>query len=225
MVLIRTTHKITFTILATDQISNHFGAVMREGKAKVLSKSEFTQLLHIVAAGPHAERNIAIIMMGFGLGLRVGEIATLQIEDVLNEDNSLRDHFQIKRINSKTNQNRDVYLSNPKVRRALRAYIDYRRNNDPVVMVPTSPLFRSQKGSGFTPNSMQQLLKRLYRRAGLPDTVKSHSARRSFATKLLANGVDIKSVSLLMGHANITQTADYVESNPHVLRAAVIHAI
>lgn len=198
---------------------------MREGKAKVLTDTELSRLLKIISVDNHAERNTAIVMMSFGLGLRIGEIATLEIQDVLNEDNSIKDHFQIKRANSKTNQNREVFLSNQKVRRALRAYIDYRCDHDRVAMVPSSPLFRSQKGGAFTPNTMQQLMKRLFRRAGLPETTSSHSGRRSFATKLISHGTDIKSVSVLMGHKSISQTAAYCTSNPDTLRLAASRAV
>ncbi|OEJ64572.1 tyrosine-type recombinase/integrase [Magnetovibrio blakemorei] len=198
---------------------------MREGKAKVLSEQEFTRLLRVISVEQHAERNTAIIMMSFGLGLRVGEISTLIVGDVLNQNNAIRDHFQIRRANSKTNQNREVFLSNPKIQRALRTYLDWRRDHDPVAITQTSPLFRSQKGGAFTPNSLQQMMKRIFRRAGLPESVSSHSGRRSFATKLITGGIDIKSVSVLMGHRNISQTSEYCQSNPDVLRSAVVRAI
>ncbi len=64
---------------------------------------------------------------------------------------------------------------------------------------------------------MQMLFKRLYIRAGLPDA-SSHSGRRTFATALIEQGVDIKAVSSLMGHASVTMTAQYVQENPIRLR-------
>ncbi|MBF0093884.1 MAG: site-specific integrase, partial [Alphaproteobacteria bacterium] len=172
----------------------------------------------------HAVRNTAILMMTFGLGLRIGEVASLRVGDVLGNDGELREVFNITKARSKTNQNREVYLTNPKVRRAVMAYLDERRRQGDTLS-PGSHLFQSQKGGGFTANSLQQTVKRLFRKAGLPDSVKSHSGRRGFATKLIASGVDIKSVSVLMGHANISQTAQYAEANPHTLRQVAAGAI
>ena len=58
-----------------------------------------------------------------------------------------------------------------------------------------------------------QLFSQLYKQAGIIGA-SSHSGRRSFATKLIERGVDIKAVSRLMGHASISMTAQYVEDNP-----------
>lgn len=121
---------------------------MIEGKARVLTDAEFNRLIRITAAERHGLRNTAILMMSFGLGLRVAELASLTINDVVNADGSIKDHFQIMRVNSKNKRNREVFLSNSKVRKSLKAYLDDRRHNSDVVMVAGSPLFRSQKAPG-----------------------------------------------------------------------------
>jgi integrase/recombinase XerD len=79
------------------------------------------------------------------------------------------------------------------------------------------PLFVSQKGGAFTPNTIQQLLHRLHARAGIIGG-RSHSGRRWFATELISKGVDIKVVSVLMGHSSVAMTAQYAEDNPQRLR-------
>lgn len=191
---------------------------MREGKAAVLSEQELSRLFKIIKTERHAVRNLAIISMSFGLGLRIGEIATLRVSDVLDERGDLRDHFQIKKINSKTNKNREVFLTNPRVRRSLEKYLQQRRDLEGVAFNTSSHLFKSQKGASFTPNTLQQLVKRLFRRAGLPESASSHSGRRGFATSLISAGVDLKSVSVLMGHSNVNQTAQYAQENPDVLK-------
>lgn len=191
---------------------------MREGKAKVLSSEEFARLMRVVAVEMYPLRNSAVMMLSFGLGLRVGEIASLRIIDVMADDGTIREHFQIKKRNSKTRQNREVFLSNAKVRKSLMVYLDHRRDGDGVAFNMNAPLFKSQKGLPFTGNSLQQVMKRLFRKAGLPEQVSSHSGRRGFATKLISSGVDIKSVSVLMGHSNISQTASYAETNPVMLQ-------
>jgi integrase/recombinase XerD len=83
-----------------------------------------------------------------------------------------------------------------------------------------SPLFKSQKGGSFSPNTMQQLLRRLHDRAGIVGG-RSHSGRRWFATELISKGIDIKAVSTLMGHSTVAMTARYAEDNPQRLRRIV----
>jgi integrase/recombinase XerD len=64
---------------------------------------------------------------------------------------------------------------------------------------------------------MQQLFHRLYKAAGVSGA-RSHSGRRWFATELISKGIDIKSVSVLMGHSSVAMTARYAEDNPQRLR-------
>jgi integrase/recombinase XerD len=77
---------------------------------------------------------------------------------------------------------------------ALPAYLDFRRQDRRCVVAPVSPLFLSNKGNRFTPNSLQQMFKRLYIRAGL-EGASSYSERRTFATRLSGKGIDIQAVS------------------------------
>lgn len=199
---------------------------MIEDKAKVLTKEEFKQVINVTAAGRHGLRGVAMLYISFGLGLRVAEVAAMNVRDVMNDDGTIRDHFQISRATAKNNRNREVFLSNTKVRKAIKEYLDYRRENEAVAIVPTSPLFRSQKGGRFTAHSLQLVMKRIYRKAGMPETVSSHSARRTFATKLLSEqNVDIRTVQELLGHANISQTAVYCDTNPDTMKSVVSRVI
>ncbi|WP_419798854.1 MAG: tyrosine-type recombinase/integrase [Terasakiella sp.] len=193
----------------------------REGKAKVLTDAEFERLMKITAVEAHAARNTAILMCLFGLGLRVNEVSSLRICDVMNADGEIRQQFQIKIANSKTKRNREVFLSNLHVRRAIQNYIDYRRATEGPDLNPNAFLFRSQKGSGFSGNTMQQLVKNLFIKSGLPDTTSSHSGRRTFATRLINSGVGLKNLSTLMGHATVNQSAEYADSNPMILERIV----
>lgn len=198
---------------------------MREGQAATLSPEQFRQILRVSDTQLYATRNRAILYCSFGLGFRCHEIATLTFGQIVDDSGQLRDHFQIFKRHSKTNRNRDVYLTNTKVRRALQDHVDDCRQMNGGTVNMNSVVFRTQKNLAFTGNTLQQMLKRLFVKAGMPDTVKSHSGRRTFATTLIENGTDIKSVALLMGHANVSQTAQYVESNPNVLRQIASKAI
>jgi len=189
----------------------------REGKAKVLSEAEFKRMLEVLAGELHATRNTAMLYLSFGLGLRVKELAALSIVDIIDVNGHLREEINLLRRMTKGGKQRHVYLTNHQVRAALQAYLNIRRQDRRHAVAPGSPLFLSNKGSRFSPNSLQQVFKRLYRQAGI-DGASSHSGRRTFATRLIEKGIDIKAVSRLMGHSTVAMTAEYVEDNPARLK-------
>lgn len=189
----------------------------REGKARVLSETEFKRVLKVAGTDRHAARNVALLLVSFGLGLRVKEIGALSVADVLDGEGQLRTEVNLQRRMTKGYKQRHAYLSNPRVRQALQNYLEERRQDPRRVFAPGSALFLSNKGSRFTPNSLQQVFTQLYKQAGI-EGASSHSGRRTFATRLIEKGVDIKAVSRLMGHATVAMTAEYVEDNPERLR-------
>jgi integrase/recombinase XerD len=186
---------------------------MREGQAKVLSETEFRRVVTIVKKKAHSKRNIALLYCSFGLGLRAKEMASLKVHHVLGVDDNLLEEINLDSSMTKGKKQRHVFLTNQKVITAFQDYLDYRKKCEGILFNTESPLFRSQKGNSFTPNSLQQLFHRMYLDARLQGA-SSHSGRRTFATTLIEKGVDIKAVSKLMGHASVTMTAQYVEDNP-----------
>jgi integrase/recombinase XerD len=186
---------------------------VREGQAKVLTESEFRRVVNAMKKEAHAKRNVALLYCSFGLGLRAKEMASLRIRHVLGADGELVDEINLDGSMTKGNKQRHAYLTNPKVVDAIREYLNERRKGEGILFNFDSPLFRSQKGGQFSPNTLQQLFRRMYGKARLQGA-SSHSGRRTFATTLIEKGVDIKAVSTLMGHASIGMTARYVEDNP-----------
>lgn len=184
----------------------------KEGKAKVLTPEEFKRLLIVANIGQFPERNLAIIYCSFSLGLRVKEIASLTIGDLADEKLKLLDEINLKRAMTKGEKQRHVYMSNKKVRAALQSYLDSLETPK-----PHHPLFQTQKKSRFTPNVLQIWFKKLYDKAGIVGA-SSHSGRRTFITRLIEQGIDIKAVSRLAGHSNISTTAIYVDDNPEKLK-------
>ncbi|MCZ4786751.1 site-specific integrase [Legionella pneumophila] len=184
----------------------------REGKAKVLSEAEFKLLLLVAKEGNFSARNLAIIYCSFGLGLRAKEIASLTIADVANSNYQLFDELSLKRSMTKGEKQRHVYLTHKKIREVLQAYL-----NTLDGMSRSKSLFQTQRKSRFTANTLQKWFKSLYDKAGIHGA-SSHSGRRTFITRLIEQGADIKAVSRLAGHANIVTTAIYVEDNPERLK-------
>ena len=188
------------------------------GKARVPSEAELKRLFGVTrAATAHATRNAAVLAMSYKLGLRAKEIASLTVRDVLDNQGRLREECELSATMTKGGKPRLAYLTNPAVRTALKNYLDERRRREDVLFNAEAPLFKSQKGGPFSPNTMQQLLHRLHQRAGIVGG-RSHSGRRWFATELISKGVDLKAVATLMGHRSISMTAQYAEDNPQRLR-------
>ena len=178
----------------------------REGQAKVLTEDELKRVYAVAASGRHCSRDISILDFSFRLGLRVKEISSLMTKDILDGNGKIRDSFHLNAHQAKGDKGRTIYLTNKKLRKNLELYLAEREDDT------NRHLFKSQK-TAFTPNTMQMLIKRLYDKAGIKGA-KSHSGRRTFATRLIEAGYDIKSVSVLMGHANIQTTSRYISENP-----------
>lgn len=184
----------------------------REGKAKVLSEAEFKLVLLVAKEGNLSTRNTALVYCSFGLGLRAKEIASLTIADVANSDYQLLDELCLKRSMTKGEKQRHAYLTHRKIREVLQTHLNGLKG-----MPQHMPLFQTQRKSRFTGNTLQQWFKSLYDKAGIHGA-SSHSGRRTFITRLIEQGADIKAVSRLAGHANIVTTAIYVEDNPERLK-------
>ncbi len=184
----------------------------REGKAKILSETEFKLLLLAAEEGRFSVRNIALVYCSFGLGLRAKEIAALTIKDVTNNNYQLLDEIYLMRFMTKGDKQRQVYLAHKKIREALQAHLNEIKN------IPrTKALFQTQRKNSFNANTLQKWFRALYDKAGIHEA-SSHSGRRTFITRLIEQGADIKAVSHLAGHSNTVTTGIYVKDNPERLK-------
>lgn len=147
-------------------------------------------------------RDTAILEMLFSCGLRVSELCGLE-RDQINLD---RDEFSVR---GKGDKVRLVFLSDD-AKTALRAYLAERNDGSSWLFV-RAPRGTNITGSEepLTPRSVQRLIEYYAKAAGIPHRVTPHTLRHSFATDLLANGADIRSVQTMLGHASITTTQVY----------------
>jgi integrase/recombinase XerD len=189
----------------------------KEGKSRVLNESEFKRLLIIAKNSPFAFRNVAMIYCSFGLGLRVKEISSLKVSDVVDSQFNILDEINLHRSMTKGEKQRHAYITNPKLVLALKQHIDDMREKENSLFTIESWLFKTQRGSRFQPDVLQKWFRKLYDQTGLVGA-SSHSGRRTFITRLIEQGVDIKAVSRLAGHASIVTTAAYVDDNPDRLK-------
>ena len=134
-------------------------------------------------------RDKAILELFFSTGLRISELCNLKIDDV----NLKRDEFSVR---GKGGKIRVVFLSN-RAKDAIKKYLEKRGEID------------NDKLFSVTPRSIQRMIKKYAIVAGISKKVTPHVLRHSFATDLLQNGADLRSVQAMLGHANISTTKIY----------------
>jgi len=188
-------------------------------QAKVLTANEMKRLLAVVAQERHADRNRLILMLSYLAGLRVGEIASLRIGDVVDRDGNVKDVVYLNPAQTKGAFHRTVFL-NAKLRKELERYVKSLSALPAPLTTPDQPLIRSQKGGPFSANSLCQLFSHLYRKAGI-EGASSHSGRRSFITKLAHSAVSAKVIMELAGHRHLATTQRYIDVNDEMKRSAV----
>ena len=184
------------------------------GKSRVLTSSEFKRVVKMQQTNKYAIRNICCLYISYFLGLRAKEIASLCIGSFVDTSGNLKKEVLLKRKMTKNSVQRRCYLTNDKLKKVVTQYLDYRKNTNTYHL--DAPLILSQKRCAFTPDTMQKLFARMYRAVGL-DGASSHSGRRTFATKLIENGVAITNVQKLLGHKNVQTTTLYIQENPMLL--------
>ncbi|APV37757.1 tyrosine-type recombinase/integrase [Acinetobacter soli] len=185
----------------------------KDGAAPYVSEDELDITLSALK-GLNSLRNQCIILCSHFMGLRAQELAWLVIGDVYDINrNIIKETIRLTSSITKGEKFREVYLVNPKLKELLLEYILTHRPKD-----NNAPLFLSQKGGSFSPDTMQKLIAREYKKAGINAT--SHSGRRSFATNLIRRNVDIHAVQQLMGHTSILTTQKYFQTDPNLLKEA-----
>jgi integrase/recombinase XerD len=183
-------------------------------QAQVLTEKDTKRVLALIARKSFAARNRCMLQLSWLSGMRVGEIAALSVDDLVDADGNVRSQIQLKAEQTKGDAARTVLLNAP-AQTELSIYLRTLRQPK-----PTDPLFRSRVAKRFSANSLCQVFLRIYDQAGL-DKATSHSGRRTFITTLAHKGVNVRVLAALAGHRSIATTQRYIELNDNVLRAAV----
>lgn len=156
------------------------------------------------------KRDQAILELLFSTGLRVSELCGLSIDDV----DLTRDEFSVRGKGEKV---RVVFLSDG-ARIALQNYLKSRKDMDDAMFVRLGRKVNDGGDLRLSPRAVQRLLKYYAIKAGITRKVTPHVIRHSFATDLLSNGADLRSVQALLGHANIGTTQIYTHITDKHLR-------
>ena len=189
-------------------------------RAKVLSNDELVRAIKYCGGTRYALRNSCLIMMSFYGGLRVGEIAALTYNDVVDNEGYIKDEVYLKAHQTKGNEGRTLYFSK-KLQKALQAYVYAYPSK---TKDRRDKLFFSQQKNGFNANTLTQWFHHFYKKVGI-DGASSHSGRRFLITSLANKGISVRVIAELVGHSNISTTQSYIELNSQMVRRAIELAI
>lgn len=189
----------------------------KHGKAPLLTERQVKTAVTMTADRTFALRDRAILLVSHKTGLRAKEMAGLAMSDVLDDIGELVELLRLRAAITKGAKFGEVPLSNVELRQALKTYAIERATHPRYSL--GAPLFVSRTLKPMSPDVMQKLVKRIYAHAGIQAT--SHSGRRTFANRILANNGTIKDVQVLLRHNNIAQSATYLESGTDRMAALV----
>lgn len=143
-------------------------------------------------------RDKAIFTLLYGCGLRISEALSLNLGDFSNDD--------FLRIKGKGNKTRIVPLL-PVIIENIKAYLA----ECPYELKNGDALFLGARGERLSPRIIQRQMQKIRAYLGLADNLTPHALRHSFATHLLAEGTDLRSIQELLGHASLTTTQRYTD--------------
>jgi len=151
---------------------------------------------------PEGERNRAMLETLYGCGLRVSEITTLKISDLFFEEGFIK-------ITGKGNKQRFVPIAKS-TQKYIELYKTTIRNHMTIVKGFEDTLFLNRRGKELTRAMVFTIIKNLAVKINLQKNISPHTLRHSFATHLLENGADLRSIQMMLGHESITTTEIYV---------------
>ena len=174
---------------------------------RYLTLEESERLLNSVD-GMHKERDFCILTIFLNCGLRISEIAGMNLSDIRS------DHI---RVLGKGNKERVVYL-NDATAQAINDYLIVRRD---IAAIDRNALFLSSRRTRITREALHAMVKKSLLRAGLDaDKYSAHKLRHTAATLMLSNGVDVRTLQELLGHENLNTTQIYTHVDNSELRIA-----
>ncbi len=169
----------------------------------VLSLEEIDQMIAAIdLSTPEGERNRSIIETLYGCGLRVSELVNLKLSDLFFEEGFIK-------VTGKGDKQRFIPISEY-TQKYINIYVKHIRNHQKINPAFSDILYLNRRGKQLTRVMIFHIIKSLTKKAGIDKNISPHSLRHSFATHLLENGADLRSIQLLLGHESITTTEIYL---------------
>ncbi len=180
----------------------------------VLGLNEIDLLLEqIDLEHPQGYRNRAMLEMLYGSGIRVSELVNLSLSNLFFEENLIR-------VTGKGNKQRLVPMGKLN-KKFILFYINNFRLQQKIDSVYQDIVFLNRNGKILTRQMIFTIIKQLALKANIEKKIGPHTFRHSFATHLLENGADLRTIQILMGHENITTTEMYTHLDTQHLRSVI----
>ncbi len=160
---------------------------------------------------PLTQRNLALFRLFYATGMRVSEVSSLTKRQI---------DFQMQTILVHGKGNKDRYVAFDKVTKA--ALINYLNNARPKLLKNKNDpgnVFLNNQGTPLTARGIESVMQKVFNKAGISGKVHPHELRHSFATAMLNNGADLRSVQELLGHSNLSTTQIYTHVTMSHLQA------
>ncbi|MFV0565437.1 MAG: site-specific tyrosine recombinase XerD [Flavobacteriaceae bacterium] len=177
-----------------------------------LSETEIDQLISAIdLSSNEGERNRAMLETLYGCGLRVSELTNLKLSDLFFDEGFIK-------VKGKGDKQRFVPIV-AATQKFINLYINYSRNHITIQPGHEDTLFLNRRGKQLTRAMVFTIIKQLAEKIGLNKNISPHTFRHSFATHLLENKADLRSIQLMLGHESITTTEIYVHlDNTHITK-------
>jgi len=176
-----------------------------------LNFDEIIKMLEVIdLSKPEGIRNRAILETLYGSGLRVSELVNLQKSDLFAKE-------KIVRITGKGNKQRLVPLGDFALD-FIQTYLTEVQVYQKIQKGFENFVFLNRNGKALTRNMIFLIVQKTAELAGIRKKVSPHTFRHSFATHLLENGADLRSIQVLLGHENITTTEIYTHIDTRYLQ-------
>lgn len=177
---------------------------LRRGEKKLpqfFYQSELKQVFESLKGNkPLTIRNLAMFKLFYATGMRVSEVSDLTLKQI---------DFDLKTILVHGKGNKDRYVAfDDETKKAL---IDYLDNARPLLQKDNDEqhVFLNNQGKGITSRGIEMVMQKTFNQAGISGKVHPHELRHSFATAMLNNGADLRSVQELLGHSSLSATQIY----------------
>ena len=179
-----------------------------------LSEKEINNLISKIDLSlPEGHRNVAILETLYGCGLRVSELTELKLSDLFFPENFIK-------VTGKGNKQRLVPISDYTIK-FINIYKNEIRVHVPIQKGFEDYLFLNRRGKKLTRVMIFTIIKQLAEKAEIHKKISPHTFRHSFASHLLENGADLRSIQMMLGHESITTTEIYTHLDDTQIRKAL----
>tara|TARA_B100001029_G_scaffold49143_1_gene39213 strand:- start:649 stop:1257 length:609 start_codon:yes stop_codon:yes gene_type:complete len=177
----------------------------------ILNVEEISKMINSIDEKENfGQRNKTIIEILYGTGIRVSELIELRISNIFFKENIIR-------VLGKGEKERFVPLG-IKAKKSINDYINTKRSLQRVDESSNDILILSKYGKKLTRHMIFTLIRNISKNCGINKKISPHTFRHSFASHLLKNGADLRSIQLILGHENITTTEIYTHlDSKHLL--------